>query len=82
MFRQATLFGSGPASFDSSWTALERTALDERSWVDHAPGWLAGADDLFDDLVARLTFRQRRDVVMYDGVVDEPRLTAEALAAR
>lgn len=51
----------------------ERTWLDDRSWVDLWPGWLAGADDLFDHLAATVDFRQGR-IYRYDHWVDEPRL--------
>ena len=76
MFRQATLFGCRAPTFDAGWATITRVQLDERTWVDHAPGWLEGADDVFEELAATLPWRQRRDVVMYDSVVDEPRLTA------
>lgn len=52
----------------------ERRALDERSWVDLARGWLRGADDLLVDLVEQVEWRQRRRR-MWDRVVDDPRLS-------
>jgi alkylated DNA repair dioxygenase AlkB len=73
---QGSFFGSLQPRFDAEFGDLARIALDERSWVDVAPGWLEGADTLFDELVAVLPLRQRTDVKMYDRVVDEPRLTA------
>ena len=76
MFHQATLFGAEAPSFDATWAGLTRTDLDAATWVDHAAGWLQGSDDVFDELAARLPWRQRRDVVMYDSVLDEPRLTS------
>jgi alkylated DNA repair dioxygenase AlkB len=76
VFHQATLLGCRPPAFDASWSRVQRTHLDDRTWVDHAPEWLEGADAVFDELVESLAWRQRRDVVMYDGLVDEPRLTA------
>jgi hypothetical protein len=51
----------------------ERTWLDERSWIDFWPGWMAGADALFDLLAATVAFRQGR-VFRYDHWIDEPRL--------
>jgi alkylated DNA repair dioxygenase AlkB len=53
----------------------QRTWIDERSWVDLWPGWVAGADALFDHLGTSVAFRQGR-VYRYDHWVDEPRLGA------
>jgi alkylated DNA repair dioxygenase AlkB len=75
MFLQGSLLGAAEPGFDID-APIERVALDEASWVDVAPRWLAGADVLFDELHATLTWRQRRGVRMYDQVVDEPRLTS------
>src|SRR3954451_6305884 len=71
---QASLFGLDPPTIDRSFAGLERHALDETSWVDHLPRWLAGSDQVFAELVARTAWRHRR-VPMYDRMVDEPRLT-------
>ncbi|MGB0112045.1 MAG: alpha-ketoglutarate-dependent dioxygenase AlkB [Ilumatobacteraceae bacterium] len=76
MFRQATLFDLLPAEFDSSLARVERRDLDERTWIEHCPNWLTGADGVFDQLVDSLPFRQRTGIPMYDQMVDEPRLTA------
>src|SRR5437870_1466772 len=64
-----------PPDVDPSFTGIERTHLDDTSWVDHLPGWVQGADTLFDDLVASTDWGQRTRW-MYDRRVDEPRLTA------
>jgi alkylated DNA repair dioxygenase AlkB len=71
---QASLFGFDDPSFDPALPGLERTWLDGSSWVDHAPRWLQGSDQVFAELVARLAWRQRR-VPMYGRMLDEPRLT-------
>jgi alkylated DNA repair dioxygenase AlkB len=76
VFLQGSLFGDREPGVDDRWAQLGRTALDGSSWVDVAPGWLEGADRVFDLLVHSLPWRQRRDVAMYDSLVDEPRLTA------
>jgi alkylated DNA repair dioxygenase AlkB len=76
MFREVSLFGVAEPAFDPELPAVTRVALDARSWVDHAPGWLSGADSLFDEVLAAVTFTQRRGIPMYDDLVDEPRLTA------
>jgi alkylated DNA repair dioxygenase AlkB len=71
---QASLFGLDRPTVDRSFPGLERHALDETSWIDHLPRWLAGSDQVFAELVARTAWRHRR-VPMYDRMVDEPRLT-------
>ncbi len=73
---QRTLFGSVEPHFDASLGGIDRLALDPTTWVDVAPGWLEGADRVFDELVAELPFRQRTGIKMYDRIVDEPRLSA------
>ena len=75
MFAQASLFGTGSPAVDEGFASCERRALDETSWVDVAPGWMSGADDLLATLLETVRWRQRR-VRMYDRMVDEPRVTA------
>lgn len=72
---QASLFALDDPSVDHLLLGVERTWLDEHSWIDHLPGWMQGADLVFGELVARLPWR-RREVVMYDRLLPEPRLTA------
>jgi alkylated DNA repair dioxygenase AlkB len=60
---------------DGSFSGLTRIELDERSWLDFAPGWVSGAGSLFDELVRSANWQQRSRH-MYDKVVAEPRLTA------
>ena len=72
---QASLFDSGPPQIDVSFAGLTRLQLDETSWVDHCPGWLAGSDGVFARLLESSRWDQRR-VHMYDRVLPEPRLTA------
>ncbi|MBO0886988.1 MAG: alpha-ketoglutarate-dependent dioxygenase AlkB [Acidimicrobiales bacterium] len=66
--------GKGPAA-DSSFRSLVRIELDPASWLDYQPGWVHGSDDLLAQLVAGVSWSQRRRW-MYDREVDEPRLTA------
>jgi len=73
---QRSLFGALEPEFDDTFAELSRLDLDDRTWVDHAPGWLTGSDRLFDELTAMLPFRQRTGIKMYDQIVDEPRLSA------
>jgi alkylated DNA repair dioxygenase AlkB len=80
-FQGSLLSEPAPAVTD---TPIARRNLARGAWVDHAPYWLAGADELFRSLVDGLEWGHRR-VRMYEREVDEPRLTAhlrdEALAA-
>jgi alkylated DNA repair dioxygenase AlkB len=76
VFWQTSLFGGLQPTFDADFAELRRIELDDRTWADHAPSWLAGADQLLDELAATLPFRQRTGVRMYDRLVDEPRLSA------
>ncbi|MFI6444742.1 alpha-ketoglutarate-dependent dioxygenase AlkB [Kitasatospora sp. NPDC050543] len=53
--------------------ALRRTVLGHGAWLDVLPGWLGGADELFEQLVQQVPWRaERRE--MYERVVDVPRL--------
>jgi alkylated DNA repair dioxygenase AlkB len=76
MFSSPTLFDALPSGLDATFATSDRVTLDASSWVDIVPGWLDGAHEVFTALVDRLSWRQRRDVPMYDQLVDEPRLTA------
>jgi alkylated DNA repair dioxygenase AlkB len=61
--------------FDRSFAGLVRIELDAESWVDHAPGWVSGADRMFEDVLRTRRWEQRSRR-MYDQQVREPRLTA------
>jgi alkylated DNA repair dioxygenase AlkB len=52
---------------------VRRTTLTRGAWVDHLPGWLSGADQLFAELVDTVPWRAERRQ-MYERVVDVPRL--------
>ncbi|MEU0540555.1 alpha-ketoglutarate-dependent dioxygenase AlkB [Nocardia sp. NPDC005978] len=54
-------------------TGVRRTELTAGAWVDVLPGWLTGADQLFEQLAAAVPWRTDRRT-MYDRVVDVPRL--------
>ncbi|KDN86069.1 alpha-ketoglutarate-dependent dioxygenase AlkB [Kitasatospora cheerisanensis] len=54
---------------------IGRTVLGHGAWIDVLPGWLRGADALFERLVDGVPWRaERRE--MYERVVDVPRLLA------
>ncbi|MFI1760475.1 alpha-ketoglutarate-dependent dioxygenase AlkB family protein [Streptomyces sp. NPDC020800] len=54
---------------------LRRTELGLGAWIDVLPGWLSGADALFEQLAAEVPWRAERRK-MYDSVVAVPRLLA------
>ncbi|QFY11014.1 alpha-ketoglutarate-dependent dioxygenase AlkB [Nonomuraea phyllanthi] len=53
--------------------AVRRTQLGRGAWIDLLPGWLSGADTLFERLVDAVPWHAERRR-MYDRVVDVPRL--------
>ncbi|MEO7235989.1 MAG: alpha-ketoglutarate-dependent dioxygenase AlkB [Lapillicoccus sp.] len=56
-------------------SGLRRRPLSAGAWVDLRPGWLAGADALFEALLDDVPWRAERRQ-MYDTVVAVPRLLA------
>ncbi|MGW7524293.1 alpha-ketoglutarate-dependent dioxygenase AlkB [Streptomyces sp. NPDC054783] len=54
---------------------LRRTEPGAGAWIDVLPGWLSGADALFEKLAADVPWRAERRK-MYDNVVAVPRLLA------
>jgi alkylated DNA repair dioxygenase AlkB len=71
---QPSLWADQGIVIDASFRGLRRTQLDEDSWVDRDPGWMAGSDRAFEELLREVAWTQRRRR-MYDRHVDEPRLT-------
>ncbi len=75
---QPSLFAAATAerwtAADLDFSSVRRVELGDGSWIDHAIGWLPGADEVFDDLRRELPWRQR-EVTMYDRRLAEPRLT-------
>jgi alkylated DNA repair dioxygenase AlkB len=72
---QLGLFDGARVRLDRAFSTLRRVWLDERAWIDHAPGWVAGADRLFFEVLAAQRWGQRTRW-MYDRRVREPRLSA------
>jgi alkylated DNA repair dioxygenase AlkB len=73
---QPSLWGEpGAPQVDASWAGLVRRDLDRTAWVDHVPGWVTGAEALFEALLARADWRAETRQ-MYGQTVDQPRLTA------
>ncbi|GGL05573.1 alkylated DNA repair protein [Sphaerisporangium melleum] len=60
--------GPGPLG-----ATVRRTPLAHGAWLDLRPGWLTGADALFERLARTVPWRAERRH-MYDRVVDVPRL--------
>lgn len=61
--------------FDASFADARRHELAHGAWVEHVPGWVRNHDALFEELRAGLSWRNESRV-MYDRVVDTPRLLA------
>lgn len=75
---QASLFDQTDSPDDLRLAPLDgvrRTVLGDGAWMDVLPGWLHGADALFERLVRDVPWRAERRT-MYDHVVDVPRLLA------
>jgi len=72
---QRDLFDVAAPAFDASYAGVRRLALDERCWLDHAEGWVTGADALFEAILAGRDWGQRTRW-MYQRWILEPRLTA------
>lgn len=72
---QPTLLGNEGPSFDPAFGALTRRDLGDESWIDHAQGFLAGHQPVFATLHDDTRWHGHRRV-MYDRLVDVPRLTA------
>ena len=75
MHLQGSLLGLDEPAVDSSFAGLHHLQLDDRTWLDHLPGWLGGDEQVFDRLYHDLPWRQRT-VTMYQRRLPEPRLTA------
>jgi len=71
---QASLFDTGQIEYDHSVTGCRRRHLAGGAWVDHLPGLLGGADEVFARLLQSTPWGQH-ERWMYDRKVTEPRLT-------
>jgi alkylated DNA repair dioxygenase AlkB len=73
---QPSLLDAGAApSFDPDFTNAMHLDLGRGAWVEHCPGWVSGAAELFALVVERAPW-QRHTVPMYGRMIEEPRLTA------
>jgi alkylated DNA repair dioxygenase AlkB len=74
-FQRSLLDCSDSVELGRLGSSVRRTVLDRGAWVDVRPGWVAGADALFDLLAEGVPWRAERRR-MYDRTVDVPRLLA------
>ncbi|MFD3546167.1 alpha-ketoglutarate-dependent dioxygenase AlkB [Streptomyces sp. NPDC058655] len=72
---QGSLFDQGDEILLGPLAGVRRTALGAGAWVDHLPGWLTGADELFERLAADVPWRAESRQ-MYEREVEVPRLLA------
>jgi alkylated DNA repair dioxygenase AlkB len=73
MALQGSLFDQAEAPTLGALSRARRTELTDGAWIDVLPGWLMGADLLFERLVGHVPwYAERRQ--MYDRIVDVPRL--------
>ena len=67
---------AGGPRVDETFANARRVDLDAHSWVEHVPGWLTGADTVFDELRRSDGWEQRQRWMRGRRVL-EPRLTSE-----
>jgi alkylated DNA repair dioxygenase AlkB len=70
---QASLFSGSESVGLGSLESVRRTPLSRGAWIDVLPGWVTGADTLFDRLVDDVPWHAERRQ-MYDREVAVPRL--------
>ena len=73
---QPSLLGADAPSFDPPLHGARRRFLGSGAWVDHVPGWVHGADALFDEVLAGAAWKVPADRPMYDRIVAVPRMVA------
>jgi alkylated DNA repair dioxygenase AlkB len=72
---QGSLLGAEAPGYDPSFGGVRRRQLAHGAWVDHAPGWLSGADEVLATALEVLGWGQRTER-MYGEALLQPRLTA------
>ncbi|MCX4512932.1 alpha-ketoglutarate-dependent dioxygenase AlkB [Streptomyces sp. NBC_01619] len=72
---QGSLFDQTDEIRPGPLTGIRRTVLGQGAWLDVLPGWLSGADALFEELAEVVPWRAERRQ-MYEREVDVPRLLA------
>ncbi len=70
---QGSLLDDAPAPWLGDLGGLRRRDLGHGAWVDVLPGWVRGADEVFESVIRDIPWRaERRE--MYSTMVDVPRL--------
>lgn len=75
VWQPSLLAVDGSIEFDPTFSIVKRIQPDKESWVDFGPGWVTGADRLFEEVLTNREWGQRSRH-MYERRVREPRLTA------
>ncbi|HEV7677167.1 MAG TPA: alpha-ketoglutarate-dependent dioxygenase AlkB [Candidatus Dormibacteraeota bacterium] len=78
MLFQPSLFATGGDStpdVDESFSDLVRDQLDATAWLDHAPGWLTGSDDVFQWLLDTADWYEG-EITIHGKRMIQPRLLA------
>jgi alkylated DNA repair dioxygenase AlkB len=71
---QASLLDAAPeVGLGELGSSVRRTTLAHGAWLDVRPGWVTGADALFERLAGSVPWRAERRQ-MYDQIVEVPRL--------
>ena len=73
--RQLGLFTMEAPAFDAGFADVRRLELDDGAWIEHVPGWVRGADTLFETLERETRWRTEQQH-LYDKLVGTPRLLA------
>ncbi len=74
---QPSLLGMAEADFDPGLHSARRRFLGQGAWVDVVPGWVTGADTLFDQVLDQAPWKAF-ERPMYDRVVTVPRLESRS----
>jgi alkylated DNA repair dioxygenase AlkB len=72
-FQGSLLDASDETALGPLGATVRRAHLSRGAWVDIRPGWVTGADALFERVATAVPWRAERRM-MYDRVVDVPRL--------
>ena len=72
---QLGLFALRNREIDAGFGNVTRTELSHGAWYDYAQGWLSGHEELLQELVGSVRWRQE-ERTMYERVVAVPRLYA------
>jgi alkylated DNA repair dioxygenase AlkB len=78
---QPSLLAVDAPDFDPSLAGARRRFLGQGAWIDVVPGWVTGADALFDE-VHRTAPWKAYERPMYERIVDVPRLEARSWSGR